>query len=294
MVGLGEVLWDLLPTGRHLGGAPANFAYCSRVLGNHGIVVSRVGQDALGHELRERLGESEVSDEYIQADFAHATGTVQVDVDSAGQPQFEIIYPVAWDFLEWKPELEQLASRCDAVCFGTLAQRSEQSRGTILNFLDATRSDCLRIFDVNLRQSFYSAEIILQSLQRAKAFKLNEHELPIVAGLLGIGAKDFCQIVLAGFPLQFVCVTRGEKGSVLYGNGGIDEHAGFRVKVRDTVGAGDAFTAGLAHEYLRGGSLAQMNETANRMGAWVASQAGGMPRVEAGPKRMGPPEFSRP
>lgn len=293
IVGIGEILWDLLPAGRQLGGAPANFAYCSHILGNCGIVVGRAGEDALGNELRERLRESEVSDEYIQADPAHDTGTVKVALDSAGQPQFEIKYPAAWDFLEWNTKLQQLASRCDAVCYGTLAQRAEQSRQAILNFLDATRSDCLRIFDVNLRQSFYSAEIILQSLQRAKALKLNELELPVMAGLLQIGTNDFCQNVLARFQLQFVCVTRGEKGSALYGNGGMNEHAGFTVKVQDTVGAGDAFTAGLVHEYLRGSSLAKMNETANRMGAWVASHAGGMPRVELGQKQTSPAEFNR-
>ena len=282
IVGLGEVLWDLLPSGRQLGGAPANFAYCAHLLGNHGVVVSRAGSDTLGSELRDRLGESGISDEYIQNDPVLPTGTVNVNVDFAGQPEFEITYPAAWDFLEWNGELEQLARSCDVVCLGTLAQRSEQSRSTILKFLQGTRNECLRVFDVNLRQSFYSAEIILQSLEKATAVKLNEHELPIVANLLGIAVNEFCQSILTRFQLQFVCVTRGEKGSVLLGRDGMHEHSGFQIKVKDTVGAGDAFTAGLVHEYLRGSSLAQMNDTANRMGAWVASQAGGMPRVEKG------------
>ena len=282
IVGLGEVLWDLLPGGRQLGGAPANFAYCSHVLGNRGIVVSRAGDDRLGSELRQRLREAGLSDEYVQPDSGHATGTVNVKLDSAGKPEFEITYPAAWDFLEWNQQLEKLASNCDAVCFGTLAQRSPQSRSTILKFLHATRDDCLTVFDVNLRQSFFSAEIILHSLKNAHAVKLNEDELPVISNVLGIVAEDFCKKIVARFDLQFVCVTRGERGSVLYARSGLHEHPGFRVEVTDTVGAGDAFTAGLIHEYLRGASLAQMNETANRMGAWVASQLGGMPRQSDG------------
>lgn len=280
IVGVGEVLWDILPAGRQLGGAPANFAYCSHLLGNRGIVVSGTGSDALGNELRECLGESGLTDKYIQTDPEHPSGTVNVKVDSAGQPEFEITFPVAWDFLKWGADLEQLARLCDSVCFGTLAQRSVQSRRTIQEFLDATKDCCLRVFDVNLRQAFYSAEIILQSLITSTAIKLNEHELPIVADLLKTPVNDFCQTILNRFDLQFVCVTRGARGSVLFGRNGMHEHSGFQIKVEDTVGSGDAFTAGLVHEYLRGSSLAQMNDTANRMGAWVASKAGGMPRAE--------------
>lgn len=278
IVGLGEVLWDMLPAGRQLGGAPANFAYCSQLLGNRGIVVSRAGEDALGDELRECLRASGMSDDYIQTDPLHPTGTVKVELDATGRPEFDITYPVAWDYLEGNADLQQLASQCDAVCFGTLAQRSEQSRKTILRFLDFTPTNCLRVFDVNLRQSFYSAEIILQSLEKANGLKLNDHELPIVSNLLGIAVGEFCKRVLARFELEFVSITRGERGSLLCGCDGISEHSGFRVEVQDTVGAGDAFTAGLVYEYLRGASLTQMNETANRIGAWVASKTGGMPK----------------
>lgn len=279
IVGIGEILWDLLPSGRELGGAPANFAYCSHLLGNCGIVASRVGCDVLGSEVRERLRVSGVSDECVQADSTHPTGTVNVQVDSAGKPEFEITYPAAWDFLEWNVELRQLARSCDAVCFGTLAQRSQQSRRTILEFLDATERNCLRVFDVNLRQSFFSVEIVTESISRASAMKLNHEELPVVADLLGIAENDFSARTLEIFNLQFVCVTRGEKGSILFGRGSAHEHPGFHAEVKDTVGAGDAFTAGLVHEYLRGASLSQMNDTANRMGAWVASCSGGMPKA---------------
>lgn len=282
IVGIGELVWDLLPSGRQLGGAPANFAYCTRLLGNNGVVVSRVGEDVLGQEARERLHEAVISDQFVQGDTQHATGTVSVDVDPAGQPKFEIAAAAAWDFLEWNADMEKLAQSCDAVCFGTLAQRSAQSRRTILSFINATRSECLRVFDVNLRQSFYSAEIVRESLRGADVVKLNEHELPVVADLLGITASDFCRAVVEKFELKMICVTRGEKGSVLFGRDGIHEHPGVHVEVNDTVGAGDAFTAGLVHEYMRGGSLSRMNETANRMGAWVSSCAGAMPKALPG------------
>ena len=279
VIGLGELLWDLLPSGPQLGGAPANFAYCSHLLGNRGIVVSRLGDDVPGREAREQLRECGIADEYIQADSAYSTGTASVELDDAGQPRFEIKPAAAWDFLEWNSALEQLACSCNAVCFGTLAQRSERSRETILKFLESTQKDTLRVFDVNLRQSFYSAELLKKSLARANAVKLNDQELPVIARLLGIGEGAFCSTVLEMFELRFICVTRGEKGSVLFGRDGARDHPGFRVTLKDTVGAGDAFTAGLVHEHLRGASISEMNETANRIGAWVASCAGAMPRA---------------
>lgn len=277
VIGLGELLWDLLPSGPQLGGAPANFAYCSHLLGNRGIVVSRLGDDVPGREAREQLRECGIADEFIQTDFEHPTGTASVELDGAGQPRFEIKPAAAWDFLEWNSALEQLALSCNAVCFGTLAQRSQPSRRTILKFLDSVKKDTLRVFDVNLRQSFYSAELLKESLACANAVKLNDQELPVIAGLLGISEGEFCHVVLEMFDLRFICVTRGEKGSVLVGPDGTHDHPGFRVTVKDTVGAGDAFTAGLVHERLRGTSLGEMNETANRLGAWVASCAGAMP-----------------
>lgn len=279
VVGLGELLWDMLPSGPQLGGAPANFAYCAHLLGDRGIVVSRLGDDLPGRDAREELREHGVTDEFLQADAAHPTGTVSVELDGAGQPQFEIKSEAAWDFMEWNSALEHLAHSCNAVCIGTLAQRSEQSRSSILKFLSFTQAETLRVFDVNLRQSFYSAEVVKESLRRANAVKLNDQELPVIAALLGIDEARFCNTVLEMFDLRFICVTRGESGSVLYGREGIHEHRGFRVSVKDTVGAGDAFAAGLVHEYLRGSSLAEMNDTANRMGAWVASSAGGMPEA---------------
>ncbi len=285
VVGLGEILWDLLPSGRQLGGAPANFAYGSELLGNRGMVASRIGRDHLGEEARKTLERTGLTPQFLQSDNSQPTGTVRVQLDSSGQPKFEITEPVAWDYLEWTEEWKQLANSADVVCFGSLAQRGPESRKTIFDFLNATRAETLRIFDVNLRQKFYSAEIIHESFKLANAVKLNHEEVPQVKQLLEMsGDSDllFCQILLRQFELKWVCVTRGANGSLLCSPGETHEHAGYRVKVKDTIGSGDAFTAGLACEYLRHRPLAEMNETANRMGAWVASHCGAMPPQPAG------------
>jgi fructokinase len=280
VVGLGEILWDLLPSGPQLGGAPANFAYCSHLLGDRGIVASRVGNDQLGKSTREVLEKAGISCEFLQSDHSQQTGTARVQVDSSGQPKFEITQPVAWDYLDWTKDWQDLAKSADAVCFGSLAQRSEKSRTTIRNFLSAATSGALLMFDVNLRQDFFSEEIICQSLQRANALKLNHEEVPRVKQLLNVTGSDdiiFCRSLMERFDLKLICITRGAKGSLLCDRKDVHEHAGYRVKVEDTVGAGDAFTAGLVHEYLHKRTLAEMNDTANRMGAWVASSSGAMP-----------------
>ena len=280
VVGLGEILWDLLPSGRQLGGAPANFAYCSHLLGDRAVVASCVGSDPLGREARDSLLRSGITDQFLQTDPEHSTGTVHVQLDSSGQPRFEIADGAAWDFLSWTDLWQALAESADAVCFGSLAQRAEISRRTILDFLDTTRPEALRVFDVNLRQSFYSGEIVQQSVKRANVVKLNHEELPRVREMLAIDGSEgpaFCGEMLQKFDLQLVCVTRGANGSFLCDRNNTDEHPGFRVKIKDTVGAGDAFTAALVHELLRGTSLVQMNDLANRLGAWVASCSGAMP-----------------
>jgi fructokinase len=285
VIGLGETLWDVFSSGRRLGGAPANFAYCCHLLGDIAIIASRTGNDELGRELRQLLVGAGLTDRGLQEDSAQPTGTVQVQVGATGQPSFRILEPVAWDFLEWNESWEALAHSADAVCFGTLAQRSPISRATILKFLDTTPDQALRVFDVNLRQSFYSAEIVRLSLKRANVLKLNHEELPLLADMLQIDATSqpsFCRQLLQRFDLRLVCVTQGSNGSLLADKNGVDEHPRFRAEIVDTVGAGDAFTAGLVHELLRGSALSVMNDTANRMGAWVASHAGAMPAVPAG------------
>jgi fructokinase len=280
IVGLGELLWDVLPKGKELGGAPANFAYMTSLLGDHGVVASRVGGDALGRTAGRRLERIGLRTKFLQVDTQHPTGTAKVDVDPAGQPTFSFNENSAWDFFEWTPEWQKLASMADAVCFGTLAQRAPQSRATIRSFLHEVSRGTTRVFDVNLRPNSYSAEILDESLKLADIVKLNQDELQIVVKLLGsefAGEERSARWLRDKYGLRLVCITRGDKGSLLVSSTEIHQHNGVRIVVADTVGSGDAFTAALIYHYLRRASLATMNEAANRMGAWVASQTGATP-----------------
>jgi fructokinase len=281
VVGLGELLWDLFPEGKQLGGAPANFAYMTNLLGDAGIVASRVGNDDLGREAKRRLEHLGLRTSSLQLDATHATGTVKVSVDPAGQPTFLIDESVAWDFFEWTAGWRSLAESADAVCFGSLAQRSSASRDTIRAFLKAARAETIRVFDVNLRQSFYSAQTLSESMQVADIVKLNHDEMPIVAKLLNLpfiyDETRAAQWLREKFGPKLVCITRGARGSLLVGEQETSDHPGYRVHVADTVGAGDAFTAALVYHYLRSASVATLNEAANRMGSWVASQTGATP-----------------
>ena len=291
VVGLGELLWDLLPEGPRLGGAPANFAVMAGRLGNRAVIASRVGSDALGQEARAILAGLPVDCGSLQTDAECATGTVTVTIEN-GEPRYTIHEPAAWDRLDLTAEWRELAGSADAVCFGTLAQREAKSRQTILEFLDATRRECARVFDVNLRAPFWSGATLRESLQRATILKLNVHELPEV--LVGVGvssdpaaARDEeavlrgARMVLERYPLRMVCVTMGAEGSLLVTREGSHRHHGLEATVKDTVGAGDAFTAALTHYYLQGAPLPVLNEAGNRWGAWMASQSGAMPPLGA-------------
>ena len=285
VAGLGEVLWDILPERTCLGGAPANFAYITTLMGDQGIVASCVGEDSRGVEALRRLEELGLDIDHVQTDRAHPTGTVNVKVDGKGMPQYEIARPVAWDFLEWTLDWRRLAEKVDAVCFGSLAQRSEQSRATIRHFVSAASPGAAKIFDVNLRQSYYSPEVLAESMKLADIVKLNDEELPKIMSLSGLPHRDeqsSAQRLIDAYSLKLICVTRGGRGSLLVQDGAASEHPGFRVNVADTVGSGDAFTAGLVHEYLHGASLDLMNEVANLVGAWVASEVGAMPTPKRG------------
>ena len=285
VVGLGELLWDLFPQGKQLGGAPANFAYISSLLGDHGVVASRIGTDPLAEEARRRFQHFRLPTDFLQADSAHPTGTVTVRLDHAGQPQYEITEGVAWDFLEMTAEWRALARQSSAISFGSLAQRSKESRRTIGEFLAAAPVSAVRIFDVNLRQAFYDPEIVAESARRANIIKLNHEELPKVMELLDApnssplerDTKAQAHWLLQATGTQLICVTRGAGGSLLVSLDEADEHPGFSIRIKDTVGAGDAFAAALVHHYLRGAPLSAMNDAANRMGAWVASCTGAMP-----------------
>jgi fructokinase len=282
MIGLGEVLWDLLPSGKVLGGAPANFAYMSSVLGDQGIVASRVGNDDLGRAACRVMQQLGLSTAYLQHDERHETGTATVSIDTAGQPNFTIKNSVAWDFLDWSAQWEELSSRADVVCFGSLAQRSEKSAATIERFLKNTPKNTLSICDVNLRESFYTQGVLRRSFQYADIVKLNDQELLQVSYIfkLGIGTHEMlAQRLLHLCDLRLVCITCGSRGSLLVTEEEAVEHKGFRVTVADAVGAGDAFTACLAHHYLRGHSLQEISESANRFASWVATQRGATPPI---------------
>ncbi len=283
IVGIGEVLWDVLPGGKQLGGAPGNFAYMASLLGDEGMLASRVGDDSLGRETLGKMKDIGLSTQFLQVDPQHPTGTAVVEVDTAGQPKFTITPDVAWDFLEWTPVWNELAQQADVICFGTLAQRNPRSRDTIRRFLRAAHSSALRIFDANLRQEYFTPELLRESLGETQLVKLNHEELPAVTKLLGLtfaNEEKTARQLLEMYELKLVCVTRGANGSLLMTPSGSSSHDGFRVKVADTVGAGDAFTACLIHHFLRGASLEQINNAANRFAAWVASKPGATPLIE--------------
>ena len=280
IIGIGEILWDVLPNGKQLGGAPANFAYMTSLLGNEGIVASRVGIDRLGQETLSMMASLGLSTEFVQDDNSHSTGTAVVHVDVGGQPKFTITPNVAWDFLEWTDSWSRLAQSADVVCFGSLGQRNPISRETIGKFLRVAPDDALRVFDVNLRQNFFSAELLRDSLSLAQIVKLNHEEIPVVTQMLGVPFVDYehaSRQLLKTFGLKLVCVTCGGEGSLLVTPSSTSRHKGFPIKVADTVGAGDAFTACMVHHFLRGTKLHQINESANRFAAWVASQPGATP-----------------
>lgn len=286
IIGLGEVLWDILPSGKKLGGAPANFAYISTQLGNHGITASSVGDDADGREILQVLDKNGVDISYIQKNSAHSSGTVEVTLNE-GQAIYDIKENVAWDFLELSDEWKELALKADAVCFGTLAQRKAVSRETIREFISLTDKYSLRIVDINLRQKYFSMEILNESFKMANTAKLNDAELPLVCEMFEIsGNTEIEQVknLREMFNLKTICLTRGEKGSLLISENEFSDFAGIKIQVADTIGAGDAFTAGMAHGILRNWDLNKINEFANKVGAFVATQVGAMPEI---PKDLG-------
>jgi fructokinase len=286
LVGLGEVLWDLLPGGRLPGGAPANFAYHAGALGAEACVVSRVGRDEPGRALLRRLEQLGLSTDAIEEDPAAPTGTVTVEVTADGQPQFTIHEDVAWDRLAGEAAGRRAVAAADAVCFGTLAQRGEVSRRSIRALLRAAPAGSLRILDVNLRQDYYSREVIEESLALASVLKLNETELARLAEMFGLPGDERGGVaeLARRFRLRTVAYTRGEGGSVVHSEGRWSERPGEPVKLADTVGAGDSFTAALALGLLAGWPLGEVHRRASEVAAYVCSQPGGTPELP-GPLR---------
>lgn len=276
IVGIGELLWDMLPSGKAIGGAPANFAYHAGRLGEEGWVVSAVGDDALGHEILDVLDEKRLHSLVAMVD--KPTGTVQVSLDDAGVPTYTIVEDVAWDHIPFTPKMQDLASRADAVCFGSLVQRNG-SRASVLKFLEAVPASALKVFDINLRQHFYTPEILRKSLEIADVLKINDEEIVTLSEMFGLGSdpREACRKLIGQYSLRFVLLTKGAQGSeVISPDEAIPQGVG-KVDVVDTVGAGDAFTAAFTVAYLRGDSLADAQKLAGEVTAYVCSHKGAMP-----------------
>ncbi len=284
VVGMGEALWDVLPEGKKIGGAPANFAYHVSQFGLPSCVVSAVGDDALGHEIVDNFTSKGLNQ--LIAEVPYSTGTVQVEVDQAGIPQYDIKENVAWDNIPYTNMLDDLAKQTKAVCFGSLAQRNVVSRDTINRFLDAMPKDedSLVVFDVNLRQGFYNKDILCNSMERCNILKINDEELVTVSrmfGYPGIDLQDKCWILLGKYNLKMLILTCGINGSYVFTPGNVSFQPTPKVEVEDTVGAGDSFTAAFIASLLKGKSVAEAHSKAVLTSAYVCTQQGAMPTLPA-------------
>jgi fructokinase len=292
IAGMGELLWDILPTGPRLGGAPANFTITSSRLGNRAVLVSSFGQDDFGRRARQILAATDLDLQQLQLDPLRPTGTVDVMLAPGKAPQYTIARDVAWDFIRLNPGLLARLRTVDAVCYGTLGQRSEISRGTIRSLVDSTADACVRVCDINIRMPDCSAETLYWSMTNATIVKLSDEELPLafsflhdyglIVGETPLDPENAAQALLNFLPeCKLVAMTLGPGGCLVTSRTAAARHPGYPIEVVDTVGAGDAFTAGLLHAYLRGATLEQMAEAGNLCGAYVATQPGATPALPA-------------
>ncbi len=283
IAGIGEILWDMFPDGGRLGGAPTNFACHCHQLGAEAYPVSCVGDDDLGQETLAQLKQLGVSARYLQESAEHETGRVLVSLDEGGKPSYEILEGVAWDFLTFTPEWKALAHSLDAVCFGVLSQRSTQTRETIYRFLKEMPEKAIRIFDVNLREPFFSKAPVEESLRLASILKLSDEELPVLARYFDLSGdvKNQLSRLRERFDLDLIAYTRGPDGSLLLSAEGVNETSGLSITAVDSVGAGDSFTAALCTGLLAGMSLPEVNTFANKVAAFVCSRHGACPELPA-------------
>lgn len=280
IIGLGEVLYDVLPTGSKLGGAPANFAYHASQFGFDAYAISAVGNDILGDHAFKTFDENGLK--YIIPRVPYPTGTVNVDLDEQGVPTYTFASNVAWDHLKFTPEIEAAAKDCRAVCFGTLAQRSDESRQTINKFLDSTPEDCLKIFDINLRGNFYTKEVIQESATRADILKINDEELVILGRMFdypGLDMENKCWLILGKYNLKMIVLTCGTNGSYVFAPKQKSFQPTPKVEVADTVGAGDSFTGSFTAAILSGMSIKEAHKLAVEVSAYVCTQKGAMPKL---------------
>lgn len=282
VIGLGEALWDMLPSGKQMGGAPANFVYHVSQFGLQGVAVSALGQDALGDELMDCFEKVGLQVEMPRVEYP--TGTVQVSVDAAGVPSYEIKTGSAWDNIPFTSEIEALARRATVVCFGSLAQRSPVSRATISRFLELLPEDSLKVFDINLRQSFYSKEILAESFDRCDILKINDEELEIVKRMFGLedlSEEAACRNLMEAYRLGMIILTCGTAGSRVYTPDEVSVMDTPKVTVVDTVGAGDAFTGAFVAALLKECPVRQAHDLAVAVSAYVCTCAGAMPEIPA-------------
>ncbi|MGI6572037.1 MAG: carbohydrate kinase family protein [Fermentimonas sp.] len=281
VVGIGELLWDVLPSGKQLGGAPFNFAYYSGQAGCESYVISAIGNDELGREILDGVSRVGVCGEYIQTN-SYPTSTVTVRLDNNGLPEYIIHENVAWDYICSNEEMDKLSPKLDAICFGSLAQRNSFSAKTIYSFLESTKPSCLKVFDINLRQKYYNKETINKSLQLANVLKLNDEELIVLSGYFKLtgSIKDQLKILIEKFDLQHIMYTMGSKGSIIITPDDYSEMEAPKVKVSDTVGAGDAFTAIFIAGLLQNKPLAEIHKKATEVAAFVCTQIGAITDIE--------------
>ncbi|RNC64935.1 carbohydrate kinase [Proteiniphilum sp. X52] len=280
IVGLGEILWDVFPGRKILGGAPANFAYHVSQFGFNGYALSAVGNDLLGKEILNSLEEKNLNHLIETTDYP--TGTVQVTLSGAGIPQYEICENVAWDNIPFTRRAENLAKSTAAVCFGSLAQRNKTSRETIRKFLKTVPDGCIKIFDINLRQHFYTKNIIEESLKISNVLKINDDEIKVVADLYGwkeMNEQELCMQLLRRFALDIVILTKGTEGSFVFNNEETSYQPTPKVQVADTVGAGDSFTAAFVAAFIHGRPIAEAHRFAVEVSAYVCQQHGAMPKL---------------
>ena len=280
IVGLGEALWDVLPDGKKLGGAPANFAYHAAQFGLDTIAISALGEDKLAEETIDALKEHNLN--YLMPRVPYPTGTVQVTLTGDGIPTYDIKENVAWDNIPLTDEMLEIAKNARAVCFGSLAQRNVVSRENIHKFLDATPDDCVKIFDINLRQQFYTKEVIKESLKRCNILKINDEELVLIGRMFGYPGLDIenkCWLILGKYNLDMLVLTCGTNGSYVFTPGQMSFQETPKVEVADTVGAGDSFTGSFVGSILNGKPVTEAHKTAVQVSAFVCTQNGAMPVV---------------
>ena len=288
VIGIGEALWDVLPEGKTLGGAPANFAFHAKQMGLDSIAISALGNDDLGDETIAAFDEKELT--YLMPRVDYPTGTVQVKLDENGVPAYDIKTNVAWDNIPLTDEMREIARDARAVCWGSLAQRNDVSRNTIHDFVKLTPDNCLRIFDINLRQNFFTKEIIQESLQLCNVLKINDEELVAIGRMFGYPGLDIenrCWLILGKYNLDMLVLTCGVNGSYVFTPGAMSFQQTPKVNVADTVGAGDSFTGTFCASILDGMSVDEAHRRAVKVSAYVCTQKGAMPILPEECKAVG-------